>query len=109
MVSAWHVGGTCGPGIVSSAAYVLWMCVVRGMRRVGGACEMCMCMARGSVGGEEGEWVRGLGLGFTNLVGTGEMLDVCLCFGCGGVGGVGGGWVGDLDQGLEGWGGVMSM
>ena len=36
------------------------------------------------------------------------MLDVCLCFGCGGVG-VGGEWVGCLDQGLEGWGGVMSL
>ena len=40
--------------------------------------------------------MRGLGLGFTNHVGTGEVLDVC--FGCGGVGsGL------DLGQGLEGW------
>ena len=31
--------------------------------------------------------MRGLGLGFTNPVGTGGVLDVC--FGCGGVGGVG--------------------
>ena len=30
-VSAGHVGGTCGSGIVSSAADVLWMSVVRGM------------------------------------------------------------------------------
>ena len=30
--------------------------------------------------------MRGLGLGFTNHVGTGGVLDVCLCFGCGGVG-----------------------
>ena len=37
------------------------------------------------VGGEGGELVRGLGLGFTNPVGTGGVLDVCLC--CGGVGG----------------------
>ena len=37
------------------------------------------------------------------------MLDVCLCFGCGVVGGVDWEWVGDLDQGLEGWGGVMSV
>ena len=44
-----------------------------------------------------------IGLGFTNPVGTGGVLDVCLCFGCGGVGGVGGQWVGGLDQGLEGW------
>ena len=47
--------------------------------------------------------MRGLGLDFTNPVGTGGVLDVCLCFGCGGVGGVGGEWVGGLDQGLEGW------
>ena len=52
MVSAWHVGGTCGAGIVSSAADVLWMSVVRGMRGVGGVCEMFMCLARGGVGGE---------------------------------------------------------
>ena len=34
----------------------------------------------------QGEWMRGLGLGFTNPVGTGGVLDVCLCFGCSGVG-----------------------
>ena len=34
---------------------------------------------------------------------------MCLCFGCGGVGGVGGVCVGGLAQGLEGWGGVMSL
>ena len=33
-------------------------------------------------------------------------VDVCLCFGCGGVAGE---WVGGLDQGLEWWGGVMSV
>ena len=55
---------------------------------------MCMCLAQG------GEEVRGLRLGFTNPVGTGEMFDVCLCMGCDGVGG--GEWVGGLDQGLEG-------
>ena len=43
---------------------------------------------RGWKGG--GERMRELCLGFTNPVGTGEVLDVCLCFGCGGVGGVGG-------------------
>ena len=52
------------------------------------------------------EWMRGLGLGFTNPVGTGEVLDVCPCFGCGGVCGE---WVGGLEYGLEGWGGVMSV
>ena len=52
--------------------------------------------------------VSGLGLGFTNPVGTGGVLDVCSCFGCGGVGGVGGKWVGGLDQGLDGCSGVMT-
>ena len=53
-----------------------------------------------------GEWMRELGLGFTNPVGTGGVLDTCLCFGCGGVGGE---WIGGLDQGRERWGGSMSM
>ena len=66
---------------------------------------MCMCLTRGGVGGEEGEWVRGLG--FTNLVGTGGVLDVCLCFGCGCVGGVGGEWVGVCTRVCR--GGVMSV
>ena len=30
MVSAWHVSGTRGSGIVSRAADVLWMSVVHG-------------------------------------------------------------------------------
>ena len=52
----------------------------------------CMRLARSGVGGEVGECMRGLGLGFTNHVGIAGVLDVCLCFGCGGVdpGGVGG-------------------
>ena len=62
------------------------------------------CLARGDVGGE---WMGGLGLDFTNFVGTGGVLDVCLCFSCGGVGGVGVDWVWGLDQGLEVWDGVM--
>ena len=53
--------------------------------------------------------MRGLGLDFTNPVGTEGVLDVCLWFGCGGVGGVGGEWVGGLDQGMKEWGGVMSV
>ena len=61
-----------------------------------------MWLARVGVGRE---WMRELGLGFTNHVGTEEVLDVCLCLGCGGVGE----WVGGLDPGLEGWGGVMSV
>ena len=100
MVSAGHVGGTRGSGIVSSAAHVLWMSVVRGMRAVGGVCEMCMCLALGGVGGERG--VTGLGLGFTNPVGTGGVLGVCLCFDCGDIGGE---WVGAWTI----WGGFMSV
>ena len=42
--------GTHGSGIVPSAADVLWMSVVRGMRVVGEVCEMCLCLARGVVG-----------------------------------------------------------
>ena len=38
--------------------------------------------------------MRGLGLWFTNPVGTRGVWDVCLCLGCGGVGGVGREWVG---------------
>ena len=52
MVSVGHVGATRGSGIVFSAADVLVMSVVRGMRGVDGVCEMCMCMAWGGVGGE---------------------------------------------------------
>ena len=37
VVSAWHVCGTHGSGIVSREADVLWISVVR---------EMCMCLAR---------------------------------------------------------------
>ena len=64
---------------------------------------MCMCLARGGVGGQ---WMRGLGLGFTNPVGTGGVLDVCLYLGGGSVCGE---WVRSLDQGLKGWGGAMSV
>ena len=66
--------------------------MVRGMRGVG---KVCMCLARGRRGGE---WKGGLGLGFTNPVGTGEC-STCVC----------GEWVGGLEQGLEEWGGVMSV
>ena len=48
MVSAGHVGGTPGSGIMSSSADVLGMSVVRGMRGIGRVCEMCMCLARGT-------------------------------------------------------------
>ena len=39
---------------------------------------MCMCLAPGGVGGEGGEWMRGLGLGFTNPVAKGECW-LCVC------------------------------
>ena len=94
MVSAGHVGGTRGSSIVSCAADVIWISEVLGLRGVGEVCEMCMCLARGDVGGEGGEWLRGLGLGFTNPEITGGMLNVCVCLGCGGVGGVGVEWSG---------------
>ena len=51
------------------------------VRGVGGVCDMCMCWLRGGVGGEGDEWVRELGLGFTNPVGDrGSVWDMCLCF-----------------------------
>ena len=50
-----------------------------------------------------GEWIRALGLGFTNPVGTGGELDVCLCLGCCGVVGVSRECDRGLDQGLEWW------
>ena len=81
MVSTGHVDGIRGSCIVSSAADVLGMSVVRGMRGVGGVCEMCMCLARGGIGGEGGEWIRELVLGFTNPIGAKGVLDVCLCLG----------------------------
>ena len=37
-------------GIVSRAVDVLGMSLVRGMRGVGGVCEMCMCLARAAWG-----------------------------------------------------------
>ena len=57
-----------------------------------------------SLGGVGGEGVGGLGLGFTNPVGTRGVLDLCL--GCGGEGGE---WVGVLEQGLEEWAGLMCV
>ena len=102
------MSGTDGSGILSSTGDALVRSVVE-----------CMYLARGGVGGEGGEWMRELGLGFTNPVGTGGewmrelglgftggVLDMCLCFGCDGVGGE---WVGGLDQGWERWGSVMSV
>ena len=33
-------------------------------------CDMCMCLARDGVGGDGGDWMTGLGLGF---------IQTCLC------------------------------
>ena len=64
-------------------------------------CEMCTCLALGGERGwRGGEWMRGWGMGFTNHVRTGGVLDVFGLWCC--RWGVGRG----LDHGLEGWGGV---
>ena len=67
--------GARGSGVLPSTGDVLEMNVVRG---VGGVCDMCMCLARGGVGGEGVEWTREFGLGFTNPVWTGGILDMCV-------------------------------
>ena len=64
--------GTRGSGVLSSTGDVLEMSVVRG---VGGVCDMCMCLARGGVGGEGGEnWVWASPI----LWGQGECW-TCVC------------------------------
>ena len=55
------MSGTRGSGVLSSTGDVL-------VRGVGGVCDMCMCLARGGVGGEGGEWMRELGLGFLTCI-----------------------------------------
>ena len=67
-------------------------------------CVKCVCVWLGRRRRSGGEMMRGLG--FTNPVGTGGVSDVCLCSSCGGVGGE---WAGGLEQGLEEWGGAMSV
>ena len=65
-----YMGDTRGSGFVSTADDVLEMSVVRGVRGVGGVCEMCV-FGSWRVRRCEDEWVRGLGLGFINPVGIG--------------------------------------
>ena len=62
-------------------------------------CVTCVCVWLGAEG-VGGEWMTGLGLGFTSSGGTWGKWDMCL--GCGGMGGVGGEWVRGLGQGLGG-------
>ena len=50
------MSGTRGSGVLSSTGDVL-------VSGVGGVCDMCMCLARGGVGGVGGEWVGGLDKG----------------------------------------------
>ena len=91
------MSGTRGSGVLSSTGDVL-------LRGVGGVCDMCMCLAWGGVGGE---WMRELGLGFTNPVGTGGVLDMCLCFGCDDVPSSGSEWLACPKNGKSGphsWG-----
>ena len=83
VVSAGHVGGSRGLCIVFGEADVLGMSVVLGMRGVGRMYVFGLGQHRrrggwegGVLGG--GEWMKGLGLGFTNSVETGEVFDVCL-------------------------------
>ena len=79
------------------------MSVVRG---VGGVCDKCICL--GSGGGVRTEWLRGLGLGFTNPEGTGESgIYVCVLVAVVWV--VLGECVGGLGQGMGGWGFVKSV
>ena len=47
------------------------------------------------------------GIGFDQSCGSRGSVGRVSVFGCGGVDGVAGEWVGGLDQGLEGWGGVV--
>ena len=95
MVSAGYGGGTRDSGIVSSAADVLWMSVMRGMRGVSGVCEMCMSLARGGLGGDGDERI-GFGIyksgGNRGSVGRVSVFWLRWC-----------GWVGGLDHGLEVW------
>ena len=104
MVSAGHVGGTRGSGIVSSAADVLRMSVVRGMRGVGVVCEMCMCLAPGGVGGE-GLVDERIGFGlYQSCTNRGSVERVS-------VFGLRWSWWCryGVSRGLEGWSGVMSV
>ena len=70
------MSGTRGSGVLSSTGGVLEMSVARG---VGGLCDMCMCFAWGGVHGDVGEWMKRLGLGFTNPGGVrGSVGRVCV-------------------------------
>ena len=73
-----YIGGTGGSCVLASVGDLLEMSVVIG---VDGVCDMCMCLAWGVMEGVGGDWVTGLGLGFTNSEGTWGKWVMCLCFG----------------------------
>ena len=103
--------GTRGSGVLASAGDVLEISVVR---CVGGVCAMCMCLARGGVGGvrvsRPQDWVWALPIQEEHV-----ESGVCCVLVAVVWGGVGREWVGSLGQGrvlricLGGWGGVMSV
>ena len=66
-----YMSGTRGSGVLSSTGDVL-------VRGVGGVCDMCMCLARGGVGGEGGEWMRNWVWALPILWGLGECW-ICVC------------------------------
>ena len=68
-----YMDGTHGSGVLSSACDVLEMSVVRG---VGGVCDMCMCLARGGVGGIVGER---FGFGLYQSCGNRGECWTCVC------------------------------
>ena len=70
-----YMGGTRGSDVLPSAGDVLEMSVVRG---VGGLCDMCMCLARGGVGGVGGKWTTGLGVVLANSGRTWGKWDMCV-------------------------------
>ena len=74
VVSAVHVCVPRDLGIVSSAAAVLGMSVVCGVRGVV-ECVKCACVWL------EAAWEEMKVSGFTKPVETAEVLDVCLCLG----------------------------
>ena len=60
--------GGCGCVVSTGHEYV---CATRGLGIVYSAVDVLgMSLARGGVESEASEWIRGLGLGFTNPVGT---------------------------------------
>ena len=94
VLSAGHVGGTRGSGVVFSAADVLWISVECGDEKR----WWSMCLDQGGVGEWIGFWLY-QSCGNKGSVGRVSVFGLRWC----------GEWVGGLDQDLEGWGGVMSV